>query len=181
MVVSSARTSSTAISTKLSDMRMLQALLVSGAEALRSQSTDPAIQARLRTVQHNEESVLARLDQAIRRSGSQSAPTPETLALSAKFQQTLQNAALSLGDKVLQYTMLKYQQIFTGLTLHESAEALGGATASALKSLNGLSFELEIHQDELKEILEMLTVRELTGREPSYSFLHQLQDSWIGW
>jgi hypothetical protein len=181
MVVLSARAESTAIATKLSDMRALQVLLVSSAEELRVQCADPTIQDRLRAVRRNEEGVLAKLEQAMRRLGVQCDPTSETLAFIAKFQQTMQNTELSLANKVLQYTLLKFQQIFTGLTLHESADALGGAIASAMKSLNGISFELEIHQDELKEILEILTVRELTGREPSYNFLHQLQDSWIGW
>ena len=181
MVVAFDRAESTAIATKLSDMRALQALLVSGAEVLRSQSNDPAIRERLRTVQRNEETVLAHLEQAMKRSGVQCDSTSETLASIEKFQQTLQNPGLSLASKVLQYTLLKYQQIFTGSMLHESAEALGGGIASAMRSLNGLSFELEIHQDELKEILEILTVRELAGKEPSHSFLHQLQNSWIGW
>jgi hypothetical protein len=181
MVVLSDRAESTAIATKLSDMKALQVLLVSSAEVLRVQCSDRTIQNRFHVVQQHEEGVLAKLEQAVGRSRVQCDPTPATLDFIAKFQQMMRSSELSLANKVLQYTLLKFQQIFTGLTLHEAAEALGGEIASAMKSLNGISFELEIHQEELKEILEILAVRELTGREPSYSFLHQLQDSWIGW
>jgi len=132
-------------------------------------------------VQENEESVLASLDSAIAGLDNQCSTGTNTLELIARVQKMLRSDEISLADKALQYSLLKYQQILTGLMLHEAAAAVGGVTSSAMKPLNGFSFELEIHQGELKEILEILAVRELTGKELSHGFLHLLQDSWTGW
>lgn len=171
----------TAIGSKLADMKVLQMLLVSEAETLRCQCPDSSVDERFRRVKKNEESILAMLDGAIARLSNQCSPSANTLDLVAKTQQMLRSDERSLADKALQYSLLKYQQIFTGLMLHEAAAAIGGATASAMKPLNGFSFELEIHQEDLKAILEILAVRELAGKAPSHGFLHLLQDSWTGW
>jgi hypothetical protein len=181
MVTTSDGTTHAAIATKLADMKALQRLLISGAEALRSQCADSTIQDLFIQVQEHEEDILESLNRAIAEFNPPGEATETIHASIEKIQQALQNPNLSLVDKVLQYTLLKYQQIFMGLMVHEAAAALGGTTAKAMRSLNEFSFELEIHQEELKTILETLAVHEMTGKEMPHGFWHLLQNSWLGW
>ena len=76
-------------------------------------------------MQENEESVLASLDSAIAGLDNQCSTGTNTLELIARVQKMLRSDEISLADKSLQYSLLKYQQILTGLMLHADSSEFG--------------------------------------------------------
>jgi len=58
------------------------------------------------------------------------------------------------------------KQTMTGLVIHKAAQVVGADIEAAITPLNTINFENRAHQEQLKGILEILGVRELTGLEP---------------
>jgi len=65
----------------------------------------------------------------------------------------------------------------TGLLIHKAAQVVGADIEAAIAPLNVVNFENPAHQKQLKGILEILSVRELTGQEPYQGLWGQVQDA----
>jgi len=77
----------------------------------------------------------------------------------------MKGSELTSFEKVFQHELLKHKQTMTGLVIHKAAQVVGADIEAAITS-NTINFENRAHQEQLKGILEILGVRELTGLEP---------------
>jgi len=68
--------------------------------------------------------------------------------------------------KKSQHELLKHKQTMAGLLIHKAAQVVGADIEAAITPLNTVNFENRAHQEQLKGVLEILGVRELTGQRP---------------
>jgi hypothetical protein len=89
----------------------------------------------------------------------------------------MEGSELTLFEKVSQHELLKHKQTMTGLLIHKAAQVVGADIEAAIAPLNAVNFENRAHQEQLKGILEVLGVRELTGQEPYQGLWGRVQDA----
>jgi hemerythrin superfamily protein len=65
----------------------------------------------------------------------------------------------------------------SGVLVHKAAQVVGADVEAAILPLNTLNFENRAHQEQLKGVLEVLGVRELTGQEAEQGLWARVQDS----
>jgi hemerythrin superfamily protein len=83
---------------------------------------------------------------------------------------------LTLFEKVQEHELLKHKQTMAGLLIHKAAQVVGADIEAAITPLNTVNFENRAHQEQLKGILEILGVRELTGKQPKQGLWARVQD-----
>lgn len=84
---------------------------------------------------------------------------------------------LSLYEKVSQHELLKHQIVMSGLIVHKAAQKVGADVMLAIGPLNTINFENRAHQEQLKGVLEILGVRELTGQDADQGIWARVQDA----
>jgi hemerythrin superfamily protein len=89
----------------------------------------------------------------------------------------MDGSELSLYEKVAQHELLKHQQFMSGVLVHKAAQIVGADVEAAITPLNILNFENRAHEEQLKGVLEVLGVRELTGQEAQQGLWARVQDS----
>ena len=89
----------------------------------------------------------------------------------------MEGSELTLFEKVSQHELLKHKQTMTGLLIHKAAQVVGADVEAAITPLNTVNFENRAHQEQLKGILEILGVRELTGQEADQGLCGRVQDA----
>jgi len=63
------------------------------------------------------------------------------------------------------------------LLIHKAAQVVGADIEAAITPLNTVNFENRAHQEQLKGVLEVLGVRELTGKDPDQGVWARVQDA----
>jgi hemerythrin superfamily protein len=89
----------------------------------------------------------------------------------------MKGSELTLFEKVSQHELLKHKQTMTGLLIHKAAQVVGADIEAAITPLNTVNFENRAHQEQLKGILEILGVRQLTGQDPDQGLWGRVQDA----
>jgi hemerythrin superfamily protein len=166
-----------AIATKLADMKALQNLLISNEEKFIQDCTEDEIRKRLQDMLEDDRKNLGVLDTAIVQYGVQSELKETTQNLIESVQKLMEGSELTLFEKVSQHELLKHKQTMTGLLIHKAAQIVGADIEAAIAPLNAVNFENRAHQEQLKGILEVLGVRELTGQEPYQGLWGRVQDA----
>ena len=166
-----------AIATKLADMKALQNLLINNEEKFIQDCTDDDIRKRLQDMLEDDRKNLGVLDTAIVQYGVQSELKHTTQKLVEEVQKLMEGSELSLFEKVAQHELLKHKQTMTGLLIHKAAQVVGADVEAAITPLNAVNFENRAHQEQLKGVLEILGVAELTGQEPDQGLWGRVQDA----
>ncbi|NMG19185.1 hemerythrin domain-containing protein [Brasilonema bromeliae] len=177
MVATLDDTKRSAIAIKLADLKALQQLLIENEEQLIKQVSDQEIADRLRNFLEDDKKNLGVLETVIGQYGIQAEPKKTVTELIEKVRKLQQGSELSLYEKVFQHELLKHQQVMTGLTVHKAAQKVGADVMLALGPLNTINFENRAHQEQLKGVLEILGVRELTGQEAEQGIWARVQDA----
>ncbi len=177
MVVNLEDTKRTAIGSKLADMKELQNLLISNEQMLLSAVNDDEIRDRFRKMLEDDQKNLGIIDTVIVQYGVKAQPKETVQKLTEKVQQLMQGSELNVYEKVFQHELLKHQQTMTGLLIHKAAQVVGADVEAAITPLNTVNFENRAHQEQLKGILEVLGVRELTGKEAKQGIWARVQDA----
>ena len=120
---------------------------------------------------------LGILDTVIVQYGIKAEPKETVQKMVEQIQQLMQGPKLNLYEKVFQHELLKHQQVMTGLTIHKAAQKVGADVLAAITPLNTINFENRAHQEQLKGVLEILGVRELTGQDPDQGIWGRVQDA----
>ncbi|MBW4576062.1 MAG: hemerythrin domain-containing protein [Aphanothece sp. CMT-3BRIN-NPC111] len=170
-------TKRSAIGMELADMRVLQNLLISNEEKLISAIDDQDIRKRLQDMLEDDRKNMGVLETVIVQYGIQAEPRDTVKQWAEKIQQLMEGSALSLYQKVSQHELLKHNQTMTGLLIHKCAQVVGADIEVAIGPLNTVNFENRAHQEQLKGIIEILGVRELTGKEPAQGLWGRVQDA----
>jgi hemerythrin superfamily protein len=89
----------------------------------------------------------------------------------------MSGSELTLFEKIFQHELLKHQQVMSGLIVHKAAQKVGADVEAAVTPLNTVNFENRAHQEQLKGVLEVLGVRELTGQEADQGLWARVQDA----
>lgn len=177
MVATLDDTKRSAIAIKLADMKALQQLLIENEEQLIKQVSDQEIADRLRNFLEDDRKNLGVLETVIGQYGIQAEPEKTITEMIKKVRELQQGSELSLYEKVFQHELLKHQQVMTGLTIHKAAQKVGADVMLAIGPLNTVNFENRAHQEQLKGVLEVLGVRELTGQEADQGIWARVQDA----
>ncbi|MBD1842241.1 hemerythrin domain-containing protein [Cyanobacteria bacterium FACHB-63] len=177
MVMTLDDTSRSAIATQLSDMRSLQQLLIFNDQCLINLVNDDEIRQRLLKMLEDDQKNLGILETVIVQSGIESKPKSSVQQQLQELQAQMQEPKLSVFEKVFQHELLKHRQTMTGLTIHKAAQLVGADIEAAIVPLHTVNFENRAHQEQLKGILEILGVRELTGQEPDQGLWARVEDA----
>jgi hemerythrin superfamily protein len=164
------------IATKLADMKALQNLLIKNEQQFIENCTDDDICDRLQDMLKDDQKNLGVLDTVIVQYGVKGEPKATTQKIIAEVQK-LMESELTLFEKVQEHELLKHKQTMAGLLIHKAAQVVGADIEAAITPLNTVNFENRAHQEQLKGILEILGVRELTGKQPKQGLWARVQDA----
>jgi hemerythrin superfamily protein len=167
----------TAIASKLADMKEMQNLLIANEEKLMAACNDQDIRNRLGKMLDDDHKNLGVLDTVIVQYGQQSPPKETVTMMVEKIGELMSDDALSLYEKTAQHEILKHQQFMSGVLVHKAAQVVGADVEAAITPLNTVNFENRAHEEQLKGVLEVLGVRELTGQEAQQGLWARVQDA----
>jgi hemerythrin superfamily protein len=176
MVATLDDTKRSAIATKLADMKALQQLLIQNEQLFLKQINDSEMSKRFQDMLNDDQKNLGILETVIVQYGVHGEPKDTIQQMVQKLGQLMQGSELSLYEKVFQHELLKHQQVMSGLTIHKASQKVGADVMAAIGPLNTINFENRAHQEQLKGVLEILGVRELTGQEADQGIWARVQD-----
>jgi hypothetical protein len=165
------------IATKLADMKVLQNLLINNEQQFIQDCADDEIRDRLQDMLKDDQKNLGILDTVIVQYGVKGEPKKTTQKMIEQVQELMEGSELTLFEKVQEHELLKHKQTMAGLLIHKAAQVVGADVEAAIAPLNTVNFENRAHQEQLKGILEILGVRELTGQEPLQGLWARVQDA----
>jgi hypothetical protein len=178
MVASLDDTKRNAIAVKLASLKALQQLVLENEQQLLQQGLDSEISDRIRDFIKDDQKNLGVLETVIGQYGIQAEPKQTVREFIDKARKLFQGSELSLYEKVSQHELLKHQIVMSGLIVHKAAQKVGADVLLAIGPLNTINFENRAHQEQLKGILEILGVRELTGKKPIRVYGHEFKMLW---
>ncbi len=167
----------TAIAVKLAGIKEVQNLLISNEEKLIAASSDAEISDRLSKMLDDDKKNLGILETVIVQYGVTGKPKEIITMMVEAVSKLMEGSELSLYEKVAQHELLKHQQFMAGVLVHKAAQVVGADVEAAITPLNTINFENRAHQEQLKGVLEILGVRELTGQEAKQGLWARVQDS----
>jgi hemerythrin superfamily protein len=165
------------IATRLADMKALQNLLINNEQQFIQDCTDDDIRQRLQDMLEDDQKNMGVLDTVIVQYGVKGEPKETTQKMIESVQKLMKGSELTSFEKVSQHELLKHKQTMAGLLIHKAAQVVGADIEAAITPLNTINFENRAHQEQLKGILEILGVRELTGQEPDQGLWARVQDA----
>ena len=165
------------IATKLADMKALQNLLINNEQQFIQDCTDDDIRKRLQDMLEDDQKNMGVLDTVIVQYGVKGEVKETTLKMIEEVQKLMKDSDLTLFEKVFQHELLKHKQAMVGLLIHKDTQDVGADIEAAISPLNTVNFENRAHQEQLKGILEILGVREMTGQEAKQGLWARVQDA----
>lgn len=166
-----------AIGEKLAGMKAVQALLIENEQMLIRSCNDGDIQKRLQDMLNDDQKNMGIIETVIVQYGVQSEPKSTVREMVEKVGKLMQSSELSLYEKLAQHELLKHGQTMSGLLVHKAAQVVGADIEAAITPLNTVNFENRAHQEQLKGVLEVVGVRELTGQEAEQGIWARVQDA----
>jgi len=165
------------IAAKLAGMKAVQNLLISNERKFLSTAPDEKVRENLQHMLDDDQKNLEILDTVIVQYGVQE-KTPNTVSeLVEKTDKLMSGSQLTMFEKLFQHELLKHQQVMTGLLIHKAAQKVGADVEAAITPLNTVNFENRAHQEQLKGILEIVGVREMTGQDADQGLWARVQDA----
>ncbi|MBW4515692.1 MAG: hemerythrin domain-containing protein [Timaviella obliquedivisa GSE-PSE-MK23-08B] len=166
-----------AIGEKLASMKVVQDLLIENEQKLAVACNDPEIRQQLDKMLESDRKNMGILDTVIVQYGVQGKPKETVEKMVKEVDGLMKGSELSLFEKVSQHELLKHQQVMSGLLVHKAAQVVGADVEAAITPLNAVNFENRAHQEQLKGVLEVLGVREMTGQEAKQGIWARVQDA----
>ncbi|KZL48409.1 DNA nickase [Nodularia spumigena CENA596] len=177
MVTTLDDTKRNAIAIKLADMKFIQQLIIENEQLFLRESTDAEISDRLRKMLEDDQKNQGVLETTIVQYGIQKEPAQMVEEMCNTIRQLMQGSQLSFYEKIFKHELLKHQQVMSGVVIHKAAQKVGADVMAAISPLNTVNFENRAHQEQLKGILEVLGVRELTGQDADQGIWGRVQDA----
>ncbi|MBF2047493.1 MAG: hemerythrin domain-containing protein [Leptolyngbya sp. IPPAS B-1204] len=166
-----------AIASKLADMKEIQTLLIENEQTLMSACNDEEIRQRLQDMLEDDRKNMGILETVIVQYGVKGEPKSTTQEMVKSIKRLMQGSELTLYEKFAQHELLKHGQTMSGLLIHKAAQVVGADVEAAITPLNTVNFENRAHQEQLKGVLEVIGVRELTGKEAEQGLWARVQDA----
>jgi hemerythrin superfamily protein len=166
-----------AIASKLADLKALQNLIISNEQKFITAIGDQDIRQRFQDMLKDDQKNLGVLDTVIVQYGIPAEPKQTFSEFVQKVEQLMSGSELTIFEKVFQHELLKHQAVMTGLIIHKAAQKVGADIEAAITPLNTINFENRAHQEQLKGVLEVLGVYELTGQQADQGLWARVQDA----
>jgi hemerythrin superfamily protein len=166
-----------AIAEKLASIQAIQNLLIANEQQFIQECSDTNICDRLQQMLEDDQKNLGIVETVITQYGMQAEPKETVQQMVQKTQELMKGSVLSLYEKMVQHELLKHGQVMSGLLVHKAAQVVGADIEAAITPLNTVNFENRAHQEQLKGVLEVLGVRELTGQDPDQGVWGRVQDA----
>jgi hemerythrin superfamily protein len=166
-----------AIGEKLADMRATQNLIISNDQKLIETSPHQDVRSRLQKMLEDDRKNLGVLETVIVQYGIQAEPQETTQQFVEHAEQMMSSSELSFYKKLIQHELLKHGQVMNGIVVHKAAQVVGADIQVAIAPLNTVNFENRAHQEQLKGMLELVGVRELTGKDADQGLWARVQDA----
>ncbi|MBD1935544.1 MULTISPECIES: hemerythrin domain-containing protein [Cyanophyceae] len=166
-----------AIAQKLADMRAIQNLLISTEQKLISSAPHQDVRERLQHMLADDQKNLGVLETVLVQYGIQSEPHDTMKKFVEQAEQMMSGSELSFYQKLIQHELLKHGQVMSGIVVHKAAQVVGADIEVAIGPLNTVNFENRAHQEQLKGLLELVGVRELTGKDADQGLWARVQDA----
>lgn len=166
-----------AIGEKLADMKAVQNLIISNEQALIRLCPDQDVRDRLQNMISDDQKNLGVLETVIVQYGIPAQPHNTTRKFIQQAEQMMSSNELSFYKKLVQHELLKHGQVMSGLLVHKAAQVVGADIEVAIAPLNTVNFENRAHQEQLKGMLELVGVRELTGKDADQGLWARVQDA----
>lgn len=80
-------------------------------------------------------------------------------------------------QKLMHHELLKHGQAMSGITIHKAAQVVGADIKVVITPLNTVNFEGRAHQEQLKGMLELVGVCEMTGKDADQRLWARIQDA----
>jgi len=177
MVATMDDTKRLAIAMKLADIKAVQELIIANEQKFISATTDSELVKRFQDMLKDDQKNLGILDTVIVQYGVQSEPKDTITEMVKKMDEMMSSSELTLFEKVFQHELLKHQQVMSGIVIHKAAQKVGADIEAAIAPLNTVNFENRAHQEQLKGVIEILGVRELTGMDADQGLWARVQDA----
>ncbi|MBD0267173.1 MAG: hemerythrin domain-containing protein [Cyanobacteria bacterium Co-bin8] len=166
-----------AIGEKLADMKAFQNLILSNEQKLMMECPDQDVRERLQNMMEDDQKNLGVLETVIVQYGVQAEPSQATQTMVEQIQQMMGGSELSFYKKLAQHELIKHGQVMSGLLVHKAGQTVGADIEVAIAPLNTVNFENRAHQEQLKGMLELVGVRELTGKDADQGLWARVQDA----
>ena len=166
-----------AIASKLADMKALQELLIKNDEKLLSAVDDPELRQRFQDMLRDDQNNLKVLNDVTVSYGVQSEASETVQKMLDEVEKLMDGQELTLLEKVSQHELLKHKQTMSGILIHKAAQVVGADIEAAILPLNTVNFENRAHQEQLKGVIELVGVRQLTGKEAKQGIWARVQDA----
>jgi hemerythrin superfamily protein len=165
------------IAEKLADLKATQNLIISTSQKLMQASQDKDVRDRLQNMLNDDQKNLGVLETVIVQYGVPSEPNPAVKKFVEQAEQTMSSNELTFYQKLVQFELLKHGQAMNGIVIHKAAQVVGADIEVAIGPLNTVNFENRAHQEQLKGLLELVGVRDMTGKDADQGLWARVQDS----
>lgn len=166
-----------AIAQQLAGIKALQHLFISNEQKFITAIGDADIRDRFQKMLEDDQKNLGVVETVIVQYGIPSEPKEIYTQMLQKIDELMAGTELTIYEKVFQHELLKHQATMTGIVIHKAAQKVGADIEAAITPLNTINFENRAHQEQLKGVLEVLGVYELTGQEADQGLWSRVQDA----
>ena len=165
-----------AIAERLADLKAFQNLIISNEQKVIDACPDEDVRKCLQNMLEDDQKNLGIIETAIVQYGIQAEPSAATKIFIPQFEKMMSGDEFTYYQKLLHYELSKHGQVMSGIIIHKAAQKVGADIEVAIGPLNTLNFEGRAHQEQLKGILEVVGVREMTGKDADQGLWARVQD-----
>ncbi|MEG4406043.1 MULTISPECIES: hemerythrin domain-containing protein [unclassified Microcoleus] len=176
MVTTLDDTKRAAIGERLADLKAFQNLIISNDQKLIDACPDDDVRKRLQNMLEDDQKNLGIIETVIVQYGIQAEPSAATKIFIPQFEKMMSGEEFTYYQKLLHHELMKHAQAMSGIIIHKAAQKVGADIEVAIGPLNTVNFESRAHQEQLKGMLELVGVREMTGKDADQGLWARVQD-----
>ncbi|MBD1882665.1 hemerythrin domain-containing protein [Microcoleus vaginatus] len=176
MVTTLDDTKRAAIGERLADLKAFQNLIISNDQKLIDACPDDDVRNRLQNMLEDDQKNLGIIETVIVQYGIQAEPSAATKIFIPQFEKMMSGDEFTYYQKLLHHELMKHAQAMSGIIIHKAAQKVGADIEVAIGPLNTVNFESRAHQEQLKGMLELVGVREMTGKDADQGLWARVQD-----
>jgi hemerythrin superfamily protein len=165
-----------AIAERLADLKAFQNLIISNEQKLIDACPDEDVRKRLQSMLEDDQKNLGIIETVIVQYGIQAEPSAATKIFIPQFEKMMSGDEFTYYQKLLHHELSKHGQAMSGIIIHKAAQKVGADIEVAIGPLNTVNFEGRAHQEQLKGMLEVVGVREMTGKDADQGLWARVQD-----
>jgi len=165
-----------AIAERLANLKAFQNLIISNEQKLMDACPDEDVRKRLQSMLEDDQKNLGIIETVIVQYGIQAEPSAATKIFIPQFEKMMSGDEFTYYQKLIHHELSKHGQAMSGIIIHKAAQKVGADIEVAIGPLNTVNFECRAHQEQLKGILEVVGVREMTGKDADQGLWARVQD-----